>query len=74
MSHTGGRYASFKCGFAWKGAAMSFKCALCAEQHSHNVYYCSTHDWHLCWNCVKKATLTNRLSCPKCGHEVHRVD
>ena len=53
---------------------MSFKCALCAEHHSHNVYYCSSHDWYLCWNCVKKATFTNKLSCPKCGHEVSRVD
>jgi rRNA maturation endonuclease Nob1 len=53
---------------------MSFKCALCGEQHSHNVYYCSQHSWHLCWDCVRKAALTNKLTCPKCGHEVHRVD
>lgn len=35
---------------------------------------CSTHDLHLCWNCVKKAALTTKLTCTKCGHEVHRVD
>jgi endogenous inhibitor of DNA gyrase (YacG/DUF329 family) len=53
---------------------MAFKCALCGKQISHNVYYCSKHEWHLCWDCINKATFTNRLTCPKCGQEVHRVD
>jgi hypothetical protein len=53
---------------------MTFKCALCGKGISSNVYYCSHHEWHICWNCVRKAALTNRLSCPKCGQEARRVD
>lgn len=53
---------------------MNFKCALCGPSISQNVYYCSQHEWRICWSCVKKATLTNCLSCPKCGREVSRVD
>jgi len=53
---------------------MSFKCALCGDSVNKNVYYCSKHSWHICWNCVKKAALTTRLSCPKCGEDVTRVD
>lgn len=53
---------------------MSFKCALCGRQVTQNVYFCSHHDWHLCWDCVRKAALTTRLTCPKCGKDVHRVD
>ncbi len=51
-----------------------FKCALCGDHIEHNVYYCPEHEWHICWKCVKKAALTNKLSCPKCGHDVSRVD
>lgn len=50
-----------------------FKCALCAKQILKNVYYCSHCDWHLCWDDVRKAAFTNKLTC-KCGHEVRRVD
>ena len=53
---------------------MAIKCAHCGETHSFNIYYCSKHSWHLCWNCVRKAALTNKLTCPKCGREVYRVD
>jgi hypothetical protein len=53
---------------------MTFRCALDGREISHNVYYCSHHDWYLCWDHVSKATFTNKLTCPKCGHEVHRVD
>jgi endogenous inhibitor of DNA gyrase (YacG/DUF329 family) len=53
---------------------MSHKCAICGDNISHNVYFCSHHAWHICWDCVKKAALTNKLSCPKCGRDVSRVD
>lgn len=53
---------------------MKFKCALCGRNASQNVYYCSEHNWHICWNCAKKSALTNRVSCPKCGNEISRVD
>ena len=53
---------------------MSMKCAKCGKQTTHNIYYCSKHEWHLCWDCVTKAALTNKLTCPKCGTVVHRVD
>src|SRR5437762_13378214 len=55
-------------------AQMTYRCVICSKQVSKNVYYCSKHDWHLCWDDVRKATLTNKLTCPKCGEEVHRVD
>ncbi|HEV2378959.1 MAG TPA: hypothetical protein VG206_04090 [Terriglobia bacterium] len=53
---------------------MTYHCALCGKHTSHNAYYCSTHDWHLCWDCVHKAALTNELTCPNCGKKVRRVD
>lgn len=51
-----------------------FKCARCAKHMSRNVYYCSRCDWHLCWDCIRKATFTDKLSCPKCDHDARRVD
>jgi len=51
-----------------------FKCAKCGDRVSRNVYYCSHCEWHLCWDCVRKATFTNELTCPKCSKKVHRVD
>lgn len=53
---------------------MTYKCALCADSISKNVYYCTNHEWHLCWNCVRKAMFTNELTCKKCGKRVRRVD
>jgi len=53
---------------------MRFTCVRCGKSMTHNVYYCSHHDWHLCWDRVKKAAFTNDLTCPKCGKEVSRVD
>jgi len=53
---------------------MSHKCARCGKQVSKNIYYCSEHDWHLCWDCINKATFSNKLTCYKCGKEVQRVD
>lgn len=54
--------------------AQTFICALCAKNVSKNVYYCPEHRWHLCWDCLRKALLTTALKCPKCGHDVNRVD
>lgn len=51
-----------------------FRCVKCGGHISHNVYYCSHCEWRLCWDCVKKATFTNELTCPKCGKTVRRVD
>lgn len=53
---------------------MTYKCVKCGKQMTSNVYYCSNEEWYLCWDHVHKATLTNKLTCPKCGKEVHRVD
>jgi hypothetical protein len=53
---------------------MSMKCAKCGKNVTHNIYYCSRHNWHLCWDCVGKTLLTSKLTCPKCGTEVSRVD
>jgi len=53
---------------------VSHKCAKCGKQVSSNVYFCSNEEWYLCWDHVNKATFTNKLTCPKCGKEVHRVD
>jgi len=53
---------------------MTYRCVICSKQVSENVYYCSKHDWYLCWKDVRKAALTNKLTCPRCGEEVHRVD
>jgi hypothetical protein len=51
-----------------------FKCALCAKSISRNVYYCSRHEWHICWNCARKAVMTTELTCPKCFKRVDRID
>ena len=53
---------------------MTYKCAKCGKQMSRNVYFCSNEEWHLCWDCIQKAALTNKLTCFKCGKEVHRID
>ncbi|GEM_PF-6184088 len=51
-----------------------FKCVRCGDRISHNIYYCSHCEWHLCWDCIKKSIFTNELTCSKCGKKVHRVD
>jgi len=53
---------------------MSFKCALRAEHHHITSIIAPRTEWYLCWDYVKKATFTNKLSCAKCGHGVSRVD
>ena len=53
---------------------MTYKCAKCGKQMSSNVYFCSNEEWHLCWDCIRKAALTSKLTCFKCGKEVHRID
>lgn len=53
---------------------IEFQCARCGKTMSRNVSYCPHHGWHLCWNCVQKSTFTNKLTCPKCGKEISRVD
>lgn len=52
----------------------SFRCALCGESISKNVYYCAKHQWHLCWDCLLKGVFTTARKCPKCSEEVTRVD
>src|SRR5260370_34434090 len=49
-------------------AMREFKCARCGKHVSQNVYHCGHCDWYICWDCIKKATFTNKLKCPKCGH------
>lgn len=54
--------------------AKTYKCAKCGNQISSNLYFCSNEEWYLCWDCIRKATFTNELSCPGCGKKVHRID
>jgi len=54
----------------------NFKCGRCGKLITKNVYYCSHCQWHLCWDCLRKAPFTTELSCPNpdCARKVIRVD
>jgi len=50
------------------------KCIVGDHLILRNAYWCSNCEWYLCWDHLKKAALTNAIKCPKCGHDVKRVD